>query len=268
MGKSYDSKMGQSLRAILQLVLIIAALTTMFVWLASDHPDQVIWAIRFAAPAVVGVIIWLLVRNMQRKEILPDLLREIVPHYFERDGLCFAFVPSTINGVCWVQVFFQNRYEKVCSARIVLQPPAKSFWIGRLPLPTINVDIDCDGGAFGTYRTPWAVPLKVQGKTVKCDISCTTKYPSGRGKLLRFREGLRVGAPSSDIARAAVAVSLLLIGVLRLSRPARVRMHLPTGIADQLPPELLPFVKISWRPDLPTGGFPVTPTVTGSNPPA
>jgi hypothetical protein len=247
---------GQSLKAILQLIAIVAGTFALFAWFDSNHPDEIVWATRIGAPAIVIAISWLLIRNMRRKEILPDMLAKITPQYFEANGLSFAFVPAIADGICWMHVFFQNRYEKMCQARIVLTPP-KTFFLGRSKTQGIDIQIDCEGAAFGVHRTPWPINQKLQGKTVKCEVGCTNRYPTGAGKLMRFREGLRCSPPSSGVARAAATAGFALVGVIRISRPSTVTLRMPAGVAVEIPAGIEDATEILWRPDLPTGGFPV-----------
>jgi hypothetical protein len=251
--------MGQSVKAILQLILIIAGITALVLWTDdSIKPTLEVTFFRIAAPAVSLLIVVVLWRNSRRKETLPDHLAKASRSYFERDGFCFAFVPIVQDGVCLMQIYFQNRYARACNARVVLQPPVKSLGIRRLPIPGIDVDIDCDGGAFGVCRVPWPIGAAMQGKKVAFEIACATRFAQGRGKLLRYREGLRAGTPGSGRNVAATA-GLLLVGVVSVSRPATVTFTLPTGVAEQTPAGIEPVVEIVYRPDLPTGGFPVVP---------
>jgi len=260
--------MGQSVKAILQLILIIAGLAAVILWTdGSIKPSPAVTLFRFLTAAVSLLIIVVLWRNARRKETLPDHLAKAARSYFERDGFCFAFVPVVQNGVFLMQVFFQNRYARPCTARVVLQPPVKSFGIRRLPIPGIDVDVDCDGGAFGVCRLPWPISAEMQGRKVAFEIACATRYPQGRGKLLRYREGLRAGTPGSG-RRAAATAGLLLVGVVSVSRPATFTFKLPTGIAEETPPGIEPVVEILYRPDLPTGGFPVIPVGASREPAA
>src|SRR6185437_11018669 len=104
--------MGQSLKAVVQLSLMVFFMAAFCFWAIPEHPDEIIWVFRFVMPIVTALVLWVLIRDMRRKETLPDKLREVAANYFERNGFCFAFVPSVSDGVCWMNVFFQNRYEK------------------------------------------------------------------------------------------------------------------------------------------------------------
>ena len=254
--------MGQSIKAILQLVLVVLVLVSVVVWGAPRHPDATVWAWRFGGPAGVALLGVVLVRSTRRREVLPDLLaRAAGGRYFERDGLCFAFsLVADGDGRPWMRVFFQNRYERPCAARIVLKPPQRTLGIGRWPMATIAVTVDCDGAAFGVHRTPWPVPAKLQGRSARCDVAAKARYPNGRGKLMRYREGIRAGVPGSDVGRAALMLGAAAVGSLYLSEPAHWRVRLPTGLPEFDPTGETATTEILWRPDLPTGGFPIEPT--------
>lgn len=252
--------MGQSVKAILQLVLLVGVFAALFAWGAPRHPDGVVWAFRIGCPLGVALLGWVLVRSTRRREALPDLLARATGGYFERDGLCFGFVPArTTDGRQWLFVYFHNRYERPCKARIVLKPPSRNLWFGRWPMTTVDVTVACDGAGFGIHRTPWPIPAKLQGRSARFDVACRPAYPSGRGKLMRYREGARAGVPGSDLGRAALALGGAAVGTLAISRPARWRIRLPRGGVDGVLDGATASTEILWRPDLPTGGFPVLP---------
>jgi hypothetical protein len=247
--------MGQSLKAIVQLSSVVFFMAAFSFWAIPEHPDEIVWVFRFVMPVATALVLWILIRDMRRKETLPDKLREIAADYFERNGFCFAFAPTVDKGVCWMNLFFQNRYQNSCTARVILQQSKSLFRTSRLPLPAIDMDIKCESAAFGVVRIPWPIPAQAQGETVKCDVACDTSYPGGRGKLLRFREGMRAGAAGGGAARAAVTGGLLLVGVISISRPAAVSIKLPVDVMDKLPPSLDMQAEILWRPGPSTGGL-------------
>ena len=252
--------MGQSVKAVLQLVTGVLAIATLFAWALPLHPDWTVWAARVGFPAGAVALGWGLYRTSRRKEPLPDLLARTAGAYFERDGMCFGFVPAiTADKACWMQVFFQNRYDKPCAARIVLRPPGRKLGFGRWPMTTVDVTVECEGAAFGVHRTPWPVPVKLQGRTARFDVACRTEYPDSRGKLMRFREGKRAGLPGGDLGRAAVALGAAAVGALVISRPARWQVSLPKGVTESAPANAAASTEILWRPDIPHGQSPAAP---------
>jgi hypothetical protein len=246
--------MGQSLKATLQAAILFLLLAALAGWAAPDFPPAVAWPLRLGAPALVVFLSWLLYRNARHKDLLPDMLAQVVKKPFERDGLCFALgTKVTADRICWMKVFFQNRYEGACQSTIVVQAPRKSFSLRRVALAGIEVTLDCEGGAYGICEIPWPIEPTLQGKRAVMEVSAATTYPGGAGKLLRFREGLRVGKAGGEAMRTAASAGLLVAGVITVGRPATIRFQLPPNVAAEVPPGLEPVFQILWRPDLPIG---------------
>lgn len=250
--------MGESVKAILQFLLIATVIATVGLWAIPQHPDAILWGFRIAVPLIglgAGLLLW---RNWHRKEMLPDLLSEVTRTYFERDGLCFAPGFSVVDGLCYVSVFFQNRYSGACTCKIILHPPKRSFSMSS-DLPAAEIDVQCGGGEFGVVRIPYSVPARYQGRQLTYTVGARTRYPQGAGQLLRFRPGLRCGA-TSNTAHSLLTVALIPLGVFHYHRSARVTLK-PPAVSSPLLAESEPatITEILWRPDLPTGGFPVIP---------
>jgi hypothetical protein len=226
--------MGQSVKAVLQLVMIVATIAAFLAWSDTDEADPPTWRGRVAAPAVAAGVGALLLRNALRKDVLPDLLARRVRGYFERDGLSFAFVPTVRDGVCWMQLYFQNRYTNPCRADVVMRPPVKTLGVRRLPLHTIETDVECDGAAFGVKQIPWPIPASMQGQKVRCEVGCATEYVGGRGKLVRFREGIRSSPPSGSLTNVGT--------------PSTFEFTLPEHVAERLPPGVTPVLEVLWKP--------------------
>jgi hypothetical protein len=248
--------MGQNLKVSMQGGLIVLSFAILLAW-QEAQPGQVAWTLRLSLPPVAFAIAGILYRESRKKEVLKDMLAEISLRYFERDGLCFTFVPQVHEGICWISVFFQSRYERPCEARLVMRP---EHWatLGGRPIAPIDVDVAVEGGSFGVLRFPVAVPLVVQGVVIHCDVLASVSYPSGRGKLLRLRHGLHVGEPGP------VSTGRLLLGLLRVAsgtigvtHPARISLQMPKPVADVLPEGLEMESQLIWVPEPPTGGFPV-----------
>jgi hypothetical protein len=232
-------------------IIFLGVLGSLGVWLAKGVPDTpLVWSLRILLPLIVIASAAGLIRAMRRPDLAPDFLRQLVGQPFERDGGCFVIVPSKRGGGCYMNVIFQNQYEKPCHLRVVVQPPAKSFTLGKRPFEGIAVDIPCSGGGFGIARVPIGIPTKFQGQNQRFEVAAATNYPQGRGALLRFRNGVRVGkADSSGMGSAAVAIGLLAVGVISISRPASTTLLLPSGVAEAIPPSARPDMRTLWSPD-------------------
>jgi hypothetical protein len=110
----------------------------------------------------------------------------------------------------------------------------------------ILAQIDCAGAAFGLCRIPWPISKSLQGLTVRFGIASQTKYPLGRGQLLRYREGLRVGASSNQ--HIALTGCLLAFGHLFVLRPARTKLVLPRHVSETAAPGDEATIEILWYP--------------------
>ena len=190
---------------------IAAVITAISVW-STEPPTQGIWVTRIAAPTVAITLAGLLFWNSTRREILPDLLAANTRSYFERDGFCFSITLAPSNGICWLQIYFQNRYANACQARVVLQPPYKSLSFSKLELAPVDVTIECEGASYGVSNIPWPILTSMQGRTVSLEVTAQTTYPGGRGKLMRLREGIRVGPAGGVLGAINTTARVLLNG--------------------------------------------------------
>lgn len=243
------------------LLLIALAFTALGAWCATVGQPQIIWAFRIGAPLATLAVAWGIYKVQSLPETLPDHLRAIAGKYFERDGLCFAMRLETTDGRCALCVYFQNRNGGHASSRVMVLPPRRTLRYKRHPLPAPTILIECPGGAFGVVRVPFPVSAKYWGRRMSFDVAADTRYPAGRGELLRHRQGLRVNSTRdlSGAGQLLAALLLLPLGVVFVRTPARVTLDLPRDVAETDPTDATAETEILWLPDLPTGGFPVMP---------
>jgi hypothetical protein len=106
-------------------------------------------------------------------------------------------------------------------------------------------------------RIPLDVPGASLGRRLKLEVGAKVRYPSERGRMLRFRDGLRVGLPAGgDAFHTAMALAGALTGTVVISRPASATIMFPPH-ANRSPPQDSPIeTEILWRP-----GDPVDPVV-------
>jgi hypothetical protein len=239
--------MNESLKALLGTAVFfgcVGALT----WLAEPPPGET-WQykVRWISLALIILPIPVLVWANQRKDKVPDILRKRFNDYFERDGFCFAIQPEVKDGFCQLAVYFQNRYEKQCLVSIALTP-SSFFFKSNAPIQTLAFGINCEGASFGRVSTRWPVPVESQGKKASLDVAASVEYPNGRGKLLRYRDGLRVGAAKAEFWREGLIVIGAMSGAIVISKPARMEFVLPSGIASELAEPPKSHCEILWRP--------------------
>ena len=198
----------------------------------------------------------------------PDLLAELGGGYFERDGLCFLPRLVVDGGLCWFNVYCQNRYDRPVTARAFFVPMEGTSKTGNHDVPPVTVDASCDGGEAAVVCVPYPLARSWQGKIMIYDVYATAEYPGGRGELVRSTEGAPVGEPTSDLKETLTAAALLALGTVgafaiavRSTRPrGSFEQRLPDGVPDRVPEGVVPRREVLWQLDLPTGGFPVVPS--------
>lgn len=249
--------MGESFKAVCSLIMIVAAVATGFSWFFAERPDTLTWGFRIVSPIVAILSLAVLLKVHHRQDVAPDFLRLVVDGYFNRDGFCFAFGGGMVDGVFEFKVLFQNQYELPCEAQIALRP-ARGFWGRRAKMDIINLEIGCAGGAFGFASLQVAVPYKLQGKKLKFEVGASVEYPHGKGKRLRFRDGIHLRTDANF--RSGFSTALVLAGVLSgrvvLLKPATTLLSLPENVAEELPRRAEPTIQTTWKP-----GDPMPPVI-------
>jgi hypothetical protein len=224
--------MNESIKAVLGLMVAACVLIGIMSWFPSmtNQVSAVTWWLRIGCPILGAIFLAPLIWAQTRKDKVPDYLARISPRYFERDGFCFAVIPQVASGDCSMHIYFQNRYDRPCSTQILIRGSSGLF-SGRPDLSDITLGLSCAPAEFGRSTIPWAIPQNLQGKTVSLSLYAGVKYPDGRGTLLRYRDGLRVGAVGTDAWREGLQIAGAIGGALVLSRPARIKLTLPSGVS-------------------------------------
>jgi hypothetical protein len=240
--------MNESIKAILGVIVAACALAGIVAWLPSptNEVSSVTWWLRIGCPILGVVCLAPLVWAQTRKDKAPNFLSRITPRYFERDGFCFAIVPQVVNGKCSMHIYFQNRYDQPCSAQILIRASSGLF-SGRPDLSDITLGLTCGPTEFGCSTIPWTIPENLQGKIVSLSLYAGVKYPNGRGKLLRFKDGLRVGAVGTDVWREGLQIAGAIGGALVISRPARIKFTLPSGVSSSKQETISAETKTIWK---------------------
>ncbi len=192
------------------------------------------------------LVLWLLVWGDLRREKLPDLLRAVGRPYFEHDGLCFHVTPLVRDRQFFWRVAFQNRYERTCEGVIRFRPAVRSLGITRPALAEATADVRCPGAAFGFAIIPYAIDQRYHGKVIRFEVAAVTRYPEGKGKLLRFRDGLKVGTRHKSGGDLALLALAGLAGHLHYTSQATFKVRLPAQVSDQAVGEETQ--QIVWQP--------------------
>jgi hypothetical protein len=239
--------MGESAKALLALGLIAFAIAAAVSWVEISASPAVVWALRLGFPLAAFACLATLLWAHFRKDRAPDFLKQHVGQYFERDGFCFHVACTTEGSIALLTLYFQNRYERPCDARVVVQP-SRGFWMNRPIGGVVAVDFCCDGGAFGVTRVPWGIPHEYQGKTGSFDVAAAVRYREGRGGMLRFRDGLAVGKTSLDGWQVTLTVAGLLAGKVVMNKPAKFKLSFPAAVSTEARPEWPVTTETLWRP--------------------
>lgn len=253
--------MNQSLKAIAQFSTILCAVASVGVWAIPRHADEAVWACRVLLPFATAILLFILIRAARKRDLAPDLLHQEFGEVFERDGFCFVPVlDSTDEGECSFEIHYQNRYAGACVCELVIQPSVKTLGVRRHDVPTVAVEIECPEGGIGIMRIPYPIKAKYQGKTMTYDVAARTRYPNGAGRMLRFREGARVGTHEhaiGSIGKAAVTLGLAVGGIIRFSRPAQITIELPSRASDSNSPGAALSNEVLWTHEAQSDGLSV-----------
>lgn len=240
--------MGESTKAICALVFIVGTITAVIAWTA-DQPDATTWTFRIGGPTLALLALGLIFKLHFRADLAHDYLHDHAGTYFNRDGFCFAFVATDVDGIAYMESYFQNQYDQLCMGRIALRP-ARKFLMGRERIETIIYEIECAPAAFGMTRIAIPIPDKLQGKRQSFEVGASVHYPDGKGQRLRFRDGvlLRSNTNFKDLFGTVLAVAGAATGsIIVLSKPATARVELPIGVTENIPDNLAPEIKTLWQ---------------------
>ena len=239
--------MGQSTKAFGSLVLIVASVIAAVVW-SENHPTSTTWILRVSMTLIAILSLAALLALHFRRDLAHDYLRDISGRYFNRGGFCFSFSAVVVDGVCQLQAFYQNQYKRPCMGRIALRP-AKGFWLTRAKIKALSFKIPCEAAAFGVATLPIPVPRELLGKRQSFEVGAAVVYPKGKGRRLRFRDGifLRTNTEFDRSFETALVLAGALTGHIVWHRPATTTIQLPDSAAEHLPENAASSVKAVWK---------------------
>lgn len=242
------------MRSFIQLLCVlmlgVAGIGGAFAWL-EHRPNNLVWVFRIGAIALALISIAILLAMDWRKDLVRDYLHERFGNYFERNGLCFMAVVAMRGGVCYFDLYFQNRFERPCNAKIALRPAGSSGARKNWECYLLTYDISCPPAGVGIASIPIYISAALRGSELKFDIGATVKYPDGKGRMLRFRDAAMLRANVEFRNRYYQMLTILgLCGAVWVNlRQPQLYVCLPQDINEELPPTTEQTTKILWRLD-------------------
>jgi hypothetical protein len=258
--------MGESIKAMLQLFVVIGLGAAALTW-NSLIPDDKKWPVRIGAITVVVVAFGLLRLLQCRADLAPDYLAQQAGNYFNRDGFCFAFIATPVDGIAYLDAYFQNQYERPCVGRIGVR---QGQFTGPLnsTIATMTYEINCGPAAFGFARLAIPVPEELQGKELPFQVGASVHFPNGKGKRLRFKDGLflRTNANFGNSFGTVLTIVGAAAGVGVWYTPATLKILLPPGVAEVVANDP-PAIRTLWQLGDASLGLAISdlPRVSGAN---
>jgi hypothetical protein len=239
--------MRELLKVVCVVVLLFATPTAAMAW-TDEHPGPVTSVLKYACPVLSLLAIAAFLKTHFRADVVPDYLRQQGATHFNRGGFCFALRSIAVDGVCYVVIYFQNQQDRRCLGRIALRP-ARGFFLGRVPLDAVAVEIACEPAGYGVARVAVPIPAELQGRKQSFEVGASIDFPDGRGRTLRFRDGivLRANSNFGNVFGTTLTVVGALTGTIVYQSPATVTLELPSGVAETVRPEGRTEIQTLWK---------------------
>lgn len=240
--------MGESTKAILGVGFLASFVTSGIFWI-DDRPTLTTWVLRFAfLLSAVGCLMALILLQ-KRKDRAPDFLSLRFKNFFNSNGFCFAFRTEERHGIARLILEFQNQYDRDCIGVVSLMP-AQGFFLNRDYAGGVMIPFDCPGGAFGSIEMKIAVPNRHQGKAIRYEVGATVEYPDGKGRRLRFKDGIYLRATAAHKDKFGKILrfgGLLVCGIIGMS-PVTVNIAMPSAVSEDPQDDKKLRHKIHWSP--------------------
>jgi hypothetical protein len=147
-----------------------------------------------------------------------------------------------------LEVYFQNQHDRPSLGRIALRP-AKGFWLTRANIGALIFDIPCDAAAFGLARVPIPLPRDVQGKKQSFEVGASIEYPHGKGRRLRFRDGISMHTNTrfKNAFGTILTVAGALTGQIVFMTPETAIIRFPTNAVEEFYREAQLEIRTLWK---------------------
>ena len=227
--------------------MLVGVVVATLAW-DEDRPDAATWGCRIGGSITAIIAFGLFLKLQLRADIEQDYLRLLTGTYFNRDGFCFSFVVTANDGIAFMTAYFQSQYDEPSLGRIALRP-ARGILMTRANIDTITFEIECPPAGFGFARIAIPIPENRQGKQQSFEVGASVQYPDGKGRRIRFHDGVFLGSKANfrDSFVTALTIAGAATGSIVLSKPATTTIDLPVGVAKDTPDNLAAEVKTLWQ---------------------
>lgn len=191
-----------------------------------------VWAVRVLCILCAILLSIALTRYYQKKDLVPEFLKKDFGDYFERDGFCFALRPTASEGGAVLLIAFQSRYDQLTKAH--LETKLFGGFLEKDELWQKDIHFEIPPAAYGISKIKMPIPRKYQGKTARIEVGASITYPQGKGRMVRFRDGTRVGGRNLT---SNLSPWLALIGVffgIHAGHSAYLRFTLPSNVSESV----------------------------------
>jgi hypothetical protein len=222
-------------------------ITSVLGWTTSGiggWPESRLW-FRWSGVVFVPSLVLLLWADL-RRETLPDFLKGQSKRRLETNGFCFVVGTELIENQFHLTIAFQSRCTGDCNAIIGLRPTKGRFGIRRPEVGDLELQIYCPGAAFGVAAAPYGVPKRYQGEMLRFEVIASARYPNGKGRMIRYRDGSPVASAYKSGIDAVILALGGLVGHHHYRSSTTLRIHFPMGIPEI--PAGIPFQEIRWTP--------------------
>ncbi len=174
----------ESIKALGIVFLVVSIAVFLASVLLPGMRSSTAMSLRAGSIVVFVLSVTAIVAALRQKGEVKDILRETYGSYFECDGICFVIFTEVKEGVCFLKIVFQNRYELAGRCRIILRPTRKNFQMQESV--ALTLEFGFPEGGIGETFIPIPVKREWAGTRQIMDIVAGVMYPFGRGRTLHY----------------------------------------------------------------------------------
>lgn len=164
---------------------------------------SLIWQLRVVSALCLVVPLPVKLWLSRIPDLAPSFIPTVTQKFAELNGLHFALKVEPFGPCARMSLYYQNRYDQACFAKISLTQTRGFFW-SENDKPQIDFIISAAGGEYGKQSLIWPIPPKLRGKAASWQATGTNKYPSGRGTLLIGQNGMIVAKSDMGVTERTV----------------------------------------------------------------